>query len=80
MIVISDLYSLLRPPYIYLVFAFISFSAGVVSTCTGIACSRGGWAYRAKEPTQFWWTVVLYFLGGVFFIGYFLHKIHALSN
>ena len=74
-----DLYSLLRPPYIYLILGVIFFSGAVASTCTGKTIARyAGWAYRAKEPTQFWGVVVIYYLFGVCFIGYFLHKVHAL--
>lgn len=70
--------TLLSPPYIRLIFGVISFSAGVASTCTGKAWGRyGGWAYRAKEPTQFWLTVALYYLFGVGLIGYFLYQAHA---
>jgi len=76
-----DLYSLLRPPYGYLTFGVILFSAGVVSTCTGKTFSGyGGWSYRAKEPTQFWWTVAIDYLGAACFIGYFLYRVYGLSN
>ncbi len=77
----SDWYLLLQPPYIYLILGVISFSVAVVSTYTGKTYGRyGGWAYRAKEPTQFWWAVVIYYFGGVWFIGFFLYKIYGLSN
>jgi hypothetical protein len=33
-----------------------------------------GIVYRTKEPKRFWWDVVLYFLGGLFFIGLYLHQ------
>jgi hypothetical protein len=76
-----DLYSLLRPPYTLLIVGFIFIFAGVVSACTGKTFARyGGWAYRAKEPTQFWWAVVLYFLSGVLFIGTFFYEVCGFSN
>jgi hypothetical protein len=67
-----DWESLLRPPYIFLIFGVTLFSAGVVSTCTGKASARFSWVYRAKEPVVFWWLVAFYYLGGVLFIGIFL--------
>jgi len=74
-----DLDSILRPPFIYLILGVICFSVAVVSTCTGKAYGRyAGWTHRAKEPTQFWWTVALYCLGGVGFIGYFLYEVDKL--
>jgi energy-coupling factor transporter transmembrane protein EcfT len=36
---------------------------------------HSGIVYRAKEPRRFWWNVVGYFLGGLFFIGvYFVQN------
>ena len=74
-----DLHTLLRPPDIYSILGVIFFSAAVVSTCTGKTIARyAGWVYRAKEPTQFWGTVAIYYLGAVLSIGIFLYQIHAL--
>jgi hypothetical protein len=76
-----DMHIVLRPPYIYLILGVSSFSAGVVWTCIGKARARfSGWVYRAKEPTEFWWLVALYYLGSVLFIGTFLYKVFGLSN
>ena len=76
-----DLHLLLRRPYFQLIFGVISFSAAVVWTCTGKAWARfHGWVYRAEEPTDFWGTVAMYYLIGVFLIGYFLYKAYGLSN
>lgn len=62
--------------YIYLILGVIFFSAAVVSACTGKTYSGfGGWAYRSKEPTQFWWAVVILFLAAIWFIGHFLYKV-----
>jgi hypothetical protein len=66
-----DWESLLRPPYISLIFGITLFSVGVVSTCTGKASGRFCWVYRAKEPVVFWWLVAFYYLSGVTFIGIF---------
>jgi len=63
------------PPSILLILGIISFSAGVVWTCTGKAWVRfHGWVHRATEPTWFWWSVALYYLCGVALIGYFLYR------
>jgi hypothetical protein len=35
---------------------------------------------RAKDPTEFWWLVAIYFLGAVLLIGTFLCEVRALSN
>jgi len=68
-------------PYFYLTVGAIFLVAGVISTYTGKAYGRyGGWASRAKEPTQFWWTVALYYISGGCFVGYFLYKVYELSN
>lgn len=71
----------IRSPYLFLILGTISFFAAVISMCSGKTFGRyGGWAYREKEPTQFWWTVAIYFLAGVWFIGYFLYRVRAFSN
>ena len=35
---------------------------------------RGGIVCRAGEPKRFWWNVVMYSLGGLFFIGLYLYQ------
>jgi hypothetical protein len=71
----------LKAPYIFLILGVISFSAALVSTCTGKTYGRyGGWAYRAKEPRDFWGVVAVYYLVGVWFIGDFLYKVYGSSN
>jgi hypothetical protein len=68
--------SLLRPPYIFLILGVASISAATVFACVGKVWVRhNGWVYRAKEPGWFWWEVALYYLGGAWFVGHFLHKI-----
>jgi len=64
-----DLFS--NPPYILLILGFALFFAAVVSAYTGKTFFRG-LVYRAKDPSEFWWLVAIYFLGGVLFIGIFL--------
>ena len=76
-----DLHSLLGPPDSYLTIAVFFFSWGVFCTCTGKAKAPYSPAvYRAQEPIMFWYTVGMYYLGGVISIGYFLFKVHAPSN
>jgi hypothetical protein len=70
---VTDWYSLLRPPYIYLILGVVSFSWAMVSTYTGKTWARfGGWVYRAEDSTEFWWIVAIYYLSGVLFVGIFL--------
>jgi len=72
-----DLFSPLGPPYILLILGVISFFAAVVWTCTGKVWVRfHGWVYRAEEPNRFVWEVAMYYLGGVFLVGFFLYKVN----
>jgi hypothetical protein len=69
------------PPYSLLVLGILSFSSGIVFTCIGKVLVRfRGWVYRAEEPKRFWAEVQMYYLGGVFFIGYFLYLVNWFSN
>jgi hypothetical protein len=64
----------LTRPHVFLTLAIISFSAAVVWTCTGKAWAHfHGWVYRAEEPTDFWWTVAIYCLGALLFLGAYLY-------
>jgi hypothetical protein len=61
---------------IFLMFGAVLFFAAVVWTCIGKARTRfHGWVYRTQEPIVFWLVVAIYYLGGIYFIGYYLHKI-----
>jgi hypothetical protein len=72
-----DLASVLRSPQTFLILGIISFSGAVVSTCAGKTSARTGRIiYRAKEPSEFWWVVAIYYLGGLLFIGlYFCNRL-----
>ena len=62
--------SLLNPKFIYLILGVIFLSLAVLSTFTGKAYSGyGGWARRAKQPTQFWCGVVVMGLSAIVCIG-----------
>ena len=70
-----DLHSLLRPPDFYLIIAVLLFSWGVFCMCTGKAKAPYSAAvYRAQEPILFWWTVGIYYFGGVIFLGTYLYR------
>jgi hypothetical protein len=72
---------LLRPPYVFFILGVLSISAATVWICMGKVWVRfNGWVYRDKEPRSFWGEVVLYYLGGVWFVGYFLHELSKLSH
>lgn len=74
-----DLFS--DPPYILLILGFALFFGAVVSMCTGRTLARfRGLVYRAKDPSEFWWLVAIYFLGAVLFIVLFFQEVHASSN
>jgi hypothetical protein len=77
---ISDLYSFLKPPNIYLLIGGFFFSAAVFSTVTGKVSARFRWVHRAKEPIVFWLAVATYFLAGVYFIGFFLYRVFGPAN
>jgi len=68
---------LLRIPYIFLILSAFFLSLAVVSTYIGKTWARFGVVvFRAEEPRQFWEVVAVYYLGSVWFIGYFLYKAH----
>jgi hypothetical protein len=47
----------------------------VVFTLSGETLERYyGLVSRSEEPKRFWWSVALYFLGGLFFIGLYLYQ------
>ena len=75
-----DLYSLLKPPNIYLLIRGILFSLAVYSTFTGKISARFCWVYRAKEPIVFRLVLATHYLGGVCLLGCFLYKVYGLSN
>jgi hypothetical protein len=76
-----DLNSPPKLPYFFLILGVISVLAASVFIWTGKAWVRfSGWVYRAKEPGWFWWQIALYFLVGIWFVGYFLYKVYGLTN
>jgi hypothetical protein len=76
MLLLPDLNSLLKPPFIFLILGIFFTSAAVVYTCMGKVWVRfNGWVYRTEEPRVFWGEVIVYYLGGLLFLGYFLYRI-----
>jgi hypothetical protein len=68
-------------PYTLLILGCASFCAAVVWTCTGKARTRfHGWVYRTQEPIVFWLVVATYYLGGILFVGIFLHDVYGHWN
>lgn len=68
----------LKPPYIFLILGDISISAAVIFTVYGKVWVRfNGWVYRDKQPGSFWGEVAIYYLGGIWFVGYFFYKFHG---
>jgi hypothetical protein len=75
MFLLPDLNSLLGTQAYYLIVGVILISAATGWICMGKVWVRfNGWVYRAKEPRMFWEEVVLYYLGGAWFVGCFLYK------
>jgi hypothetical protein len=73
--------ALLNPQFPFFVVGAALLAGAVASMCTGKTFGRsGGVASRAKEPTQFWWGVAIYFLGAIVCIGIWLHEVYRLSN
>jgi hypothetical protein len=68
------------PPYAWLLLGIFTVVMAVVATCTGEAWSRGCVVYRAKKPVEFWFVVAIYYVGGVFLIGYFLFEVYGFPN
>lgn len=59
--------------YIDLIFAAFFFGGAVVSTLTGKTLARPrGLVYRAKDPSDFWWVVAIYYFGALFFVYLYL--------
>jgi len=72
---------LLNPKFIYLILGVVFLSAAVVSTWAGKTYSGyGGWATRAKEPTQFWWAIAILYLSAALFIGTYLYEAYEFSH
>jgi hypothetical protein len=47
--------------------AVFTLSGETLERYHGIVC-------RTEEPKRFWWDVVMYFIGGLFFIGLYLYQ------
>ena len=46
-----------------------------IAALSGASPERGGdIVYRADEPRRYWWSVIIYLLMALFFIGLYLHQ------
>ncbi len=73
--------TLLNPKFPYFMVGVAFLAAAVASMCIGKTFGRsGGVVSRAKEATQFWWGVVIYFLAAIVSIGIYLYEVYKLSN
>jgi hypothetical protein len=53
-------------PHALLLFGVVLIFLGVVYTCMGESYEKfHGWIYRSKEPKEFWWSIVGYYLTGI---------------
>jgi hypothetical protein len=69
---VPDLDSPARSSYVFLAVGIFLISCSAFYVWIGKASARFSWVYRAKEPGTFWSLIVMYFLGGLLFIGIFL--------
>jgi hypothetical protein len=57
-------------PFGVVLFGLLMLLLAVIGTFTGKTYGRGGSAYRAKDPVEYWMTLVVQYLGGAFLIWY----------
>jgi hypothetical protein len=70
-----------NPPLGLLIFGMGVIFLAVVYTCIGKVSDHSfGWIERAKDPKGYWLALVVYYLFGLGFIGFYLYKIHELSK
>jgi hypothetical protein len=60
----------------FLLIGIVLFIMTAVFTLSGetLEAHYPGIVSRAKEPKRFWLDIVIFFVGGLFFIGLFLYK------
>jgi len=64
------------PPYGLLIVGVIFLFVGVASNLTGQTLGRSRIVYKYEEPREFWQTVAVLYICGVFLVGDFLYRIH----
>jgi hypothetical protein len=60
-------------PFGVVLFGLLMLLLAVIGTFTGKAYGRGCSAERAKDPVDYWMTLVVEYLGGAFLIWYGLY-------
>ncbi len=59
----------------FLLIGIVLLVATAVFTLSGETLERyHGIVYRSEERKRFWWDVVIYLIGGLFFIGLYLYQ------
>jgi uncharacterized membrane protein YeaQ/YmgE (transglycosylase-associated protein family) len=58
-----------------LLFGLLMLVLAVIGTFTGKAYGKGGTADRAKDPSDYWLTLVIQFIGAVFLIWCYFHAL-----
>ena len=72
---------LLNPEFPAVMIAVIFLAAAVVSTLTGKTISRSrGWVFRAKDPSDFWGCVAIYYVAAIVGIGIYLYGVYKFQN
>jgi hypothetical protein len=68
--------TLLNPKFIYVILGAFFMLATALAVCTGKVYGRFGVSSsRVKEPSDFWWGVAIYFLGGLLCFGTYLRSV-----
>ena len=68
--------SFLNPKLIYLILGVVFLSWALISFCIGkVFSGYGGWAYRAKQPADFWGGIAVLCVSALVCIGIYLHSV-----
>jgi H+/Cl- antiporter ClcA len=59
----------------FLLIGIIVLVIAVIFTLSGESLERyGRMVSRAEEPKRFWWSIAMFYLGGIFFIALYLYQ------
>jgi len=76
MLFMPESHAVQGPPYGLLITGVIFLCVGVASNLTGQTLGRSRIVYKYEEPREFWQTVAVLYICGVFLVGDFLYRIH----